>query len=87
MKYSFKFFKEGITKYNNGEYLESIELFNKEEEISGNFPHTFLYRGHSKFKLGDKEGAIQDWTIAQENGSEEAGRVLKEYSKMTIIPN
>ncbi len=87
METSFKYYKEGITKYYNGEYQESIELFNKERKISGNFPRTFLYRGRSKFKLGDKEGAIQDWTIAAENGSEEASRLLKDYCKQSIVNN
>lgn len=66
MEFSFKYYKRGIIKYINGDYHKAIKYFDMVVKFSPHYPHIYIYRGHSKLKLGDKDGAIQDWTIAAE---------------------
>ncbi len=65
MKSPYRNYKKGMTKYYDGKYHEAIEYFNSVVEFIP-CPNIYIYRGHSRLRLGDRDGAIQDWTIAAE---------------------
>ena len=62
--YNMKKFKEAILEFNNAISLKP----------NGN---SYLFRGKSKFSLGDKKGSCEDWSLANELGSNTALELIK----------
>ncbi len=72
-------YEKGLAEYYNLDYDRAITSFNQQILEYPDFPEVFLFRGHSKFILGDKQGACLDWKKAQNLGNPEAGKFLIKF--------
>jgi len=55
------YYNKGLEKYNQGQYQDSINDFERALEKSPNLAEAFSYRGQAKAELGDINGAIADY--------------------------
>jgi hypothetical protein len=72
-------YEKGVARYYDGAYREAIELFNRQVEVNPDFPEVFIFRGHSKFILGDTPGACSDWKRAQVLGNKGVVKFIGKY--------
>jgi tetratricopeptide (TPR) repeat protein len=75
----FKFFYEGVEKYNSGDYKGAIVDFDKEIDCSSGYSETHIYRGYAKYRIGDKDGALLDWLKAAELGDNRADKIIDRF--------
>jgi len=61
-----EYFKQGVTKIDNGDYDGAIENFNKVIELDPKNAKAYAGRGNAKGIFGDNKGAIQDYNKAIE---------------------
>ena len=57
-----EYFYEGVKKMNNGKHKEALDEFNKAIELNPNFINAIFNRALMKDKIGDFNGAINDYT-------------------------
>ena len=67
--------------YETQKYKEALVEFNKLFNIEEPHADAYVFRGYTKFELGDKIGACADWTEASKLGDKEAEHDLKKYCK------
>lgn len=72
-------YEKGVASYYDGYYNEAIDLFNRQVEVNPDFPEVFIFRGHSKFILGDITGACTDWKRAQVLGNDGMDKFIRKY--------
>lgn len=61
------------------EYKLALEAFNKLFQLEEPHSDAYIYRGWTRFELGDKEGACDDWAKGVELGDKEAEHDIKKY--------
>jgi tetratricopeptide (TPR) repeat protein len=71
----------GNFKINTGDYDGAKTDFWRVIQLDPKNAEAYYGRGTSKYKLGDKKGACQDWRKAFELGYEEANESIKKYCK------
>jgi tetratricopeptide (TPR) repeat protein len=59
-----RYFDRGRGSVETGDLQGAIAAFDQSIELNPKDPATFYYRGLTKFKLKDKQGAINDMTTA-----------------------
>jgi tetratricopeptide (TPR) repeat protein len=64
------YYYHGNCLANNREYRKAIDDFTKAIEINKNYAEAYANRGYMKSYLQDKEGACDDWKIAESLGME-----------------
>lgn len=57
-----EFFKQGLEKFDRGDYRPAIEDFNQALRNNPDFADAYYYRGMSRYKKGDALGAINDYS-------------------------
>jgi len=76
---------KGLAKYNQGEYQDSINDFERALEISPNLAEAYSYRGQAKVELGDINGAIADYNhllLIQPKNAEAYNNRANAYHKL-----
>lgn len=58
------FFREGLDKFNQGDYRAAIENFNQALRFNPDFAEAYKYQAKSRYYRGDYVGAIKDYTEA-----------------------
>ena len=67
------YLSRGFNKYENGEYKDAFEDIDKSIELSAEYKdyfdseYAYYLRAQAKEKLGDLEGAIEDYEVISEN--------------------
>ena len=67
-----------------GDYEGAIADYTKSIEANPKSSISYLNRGNSKFRKGDKKGACEDWTKAKELGDETATENIKNYCQQKL---
>lgn len=67
--------------YEKQEYKQALLEFNKLFELETPHADAYVFRGYTKFELGDEKGACDDWKEAQKLGDKEAEHDLNKYCK------
>ena len=71
----------GHTAHNAGDFNKAIEHFTKGIAIDANHANCWGFRGLSKFKSSDVEGACIDWQKAESLGYAGATDLIANYCK------
>jgi tetratricopeptide (TPR) repeat protein len=71
----------GVIKNSLKLFSEALTDFNQALKLNPDSGGIHLGRGISKFYLGDKTGACEDWRIASARGATNAAALLTEYCK------
>ena len=77
--YPMLYLNRGRAKFDQELYNSAIDDFNKSIELDSNNPEVFIYRGKSKKKLEDIEGACLDWEKASRLSEDEQTNQLIKY--------
>lgn len=59
------FSARGVEFFNNSQFAEAIEDFNKAIALDGENPNYFNLRGHARFSNGDAKGSRSDFNKAK----------------------
>jgi len=60
-------------------YSKALKDLNNALELDVTIPNALTLRGRTKYELGDKEGAFEDFKTAVQIGDKEAKKLLQEY--------
>lgn len=71
------YYWSGKEKYNNGDFREAIEDYDRAASLSPGTAKIFGSRAAAKRKLGDKDGALADARTAARLGDKDAQRILR----------
>jgi tetratricopeptide (TPR) repeat protein len=71
----------GVVKNALKLFSEALADFNQALKLKPDNGGVYLGRGISKFYLGDKTGACEDWRTASARGATDAAALLTEYCK------
>lgn len=74
-----KSYCRGVEKYNSGDYRGAIAEFDYEINRFARFTYPYVYRGRAKYRLGDREGALEDWLKAVELGDDYVHNLIEKY--------
>ncbi len=67
------YFRQGLDKFNRGDYRSAIEDFNQALQINPEFAEAYKYRAKSRYSKGDYLGAIKDYSQVLRINPLEAG--------------
>ncbi len=79
------YYNKGLEKYNQGEYQDSINDFERALEKSPNLAEAYSYRGQAKAELGDINGSIADYNhllLIQPKNAEVYNKRANAYHKL-----
>ncbi|MBW4649419.1 MAG: tetratricopeptide repeat protein [Kastovskya adunca ATA6-11-RM4] len=79
------YYNQGLAKYNQGEYQDSINNFERALERSPDLAEAYSYRGQAKAELGDINGAIADYNhllLIQPKNAEAYNNRANAYHKL-----
>ena len=71
----------GVIKNSLKLFPEALADFNQALKLNPDNGGIHLGRGISKFYLGDKTGACEDWQMASARGATDAAALITEYCK------
>jgi len=71
----------GVIKNSLKLFPEALADFNQALKLNPDNGGIHLGRGISKFYLGDKTGACEDWRMASTRGATNAAALITEYCK------
>ncbi len=74
-----KSYCKGVEKYNSGDYQGAIAEFDNEIKHFARFTDPYVYRGQAKYRLGDRDGALEDWLKAVELGNDYVHKLIEKH--------
>jgi tetratricopeptide (TPR) repeat protein len=79
MKPALKSYRQGVLKFNSGDFKGAIAEFDNELEKHSPYPDLYVYRGRARYIIGDKDGALGDWIKALELGNRKGNELIEKH--------